>query len=49
MAIPYLDPKRTVPVKSFDELQKKLTQPWSSWRIDRLTSYITDLVMEDFS
>jgi hypothetical protein len=39
-----LDPKRTVPVKSLDTIRKKLTQPWSSWRINRLTTYLNDLV-----
>ena len=38
------DPKRTVPVKSFETIRKKLTQPWASWRIDRLTTYLADLV-----
>ncbi len=39
-----LDPKRTVPIKSLDTIRKKLTQPWGSWRINRLTTYLTDLV-----
>ncbi|CAF4237713.1 unnamed protein product, partial [Adineta steineri] len=37
------NPKRTVPVKSPDTIRTKLTQPWASWRIDRLTTYLTDL------
>jgi len=40
----FIDPKRTVPVKNIDTIRKKLTQPWASWRIDRLTTYLTDLV-----
>ena len=39
-----LDPKRTVTVKSLDTIRKKLAQPGASWRIDRLTTYLTDLV-----
>ncbi|CAF4194785.1 unnamed protein product [Rotaria sp. Silwood2] len=39
-----MNPKRTVPIKSLDTIRRKLTQPWSSWRIDRLTTYLTDLV-----
>jgi hypothetical protein len=40
----YLDPKRTVPIKSLDTIRQKLTEPWASWRIDRLTTYLADLV-----
>ena len=39
-----LDAKRTVPVRSFDMIRKKLMEPWASWRIDRLTTYLSDLV-----
>ncbi|CAF1338565.1 unnamed protein product [Rotaria sordida] len=39
--------KRTVPVKSLDIIQKKLAQPWSSWRIDRLTTYLSDLTQDE--
>lgn len=41
-----IDPKRTVPVKSFEIIRKKLSQPGASWRIDRLTTYLTDLVCQ---
>jgi hypothetical protein len=41
------NPKRTVPVKSLDTIRKKLTQPWTSWRIDRLTTYLTDLTQDE--
>lgn len=40
----FLDPKRTVPVKSLESIRQKLTEPWATWRIDRLTSYLSDLV-----
>ncbi|CAF2635971.1 unnamed protein product [Rotaria sp. Silwood2] len=39
--------KRTVPVKSLDIIQKKLTQPWASWRIDRFTTYLSDLTQDE--
>ncbi|CAF3367285.1 unnamed protein product [Rotaria sp. Silwood1] len=39
--------KRTVPVKSLDIIQKKITQPWASWRIDRLTTYLSDLTEDE--
>lgn len=42
----FLDPKRTVPVKSVETIRQKLTEPWASWRIDRLTSYLSDLVSQ---
>ncbi|CAF0803844.1 unnamed protein product [Rotaria sordida] len=42
-----MNPKRTVPIKSLDTIRKKLTQPWASWRIDRLTTYLTDLTEDE--
>jgi hypothetical protein len=42
-----LDPKRTIPVKNIDSIRKKLTQPWATWRIDRLTTYLSDLVQDE--
>ncbi|CAF1091998.1 unnamed protein product [Rotaria magnacalcarata] len=42
-----MNPKRTVPIKSLDTIRKKLTQPWGSWRIDRLTTYLTDLTEDE--
>jgi len=42
-----LDPKRTVPVKSIDTIRQKLTQPWASWRIDQLTTYLSDLTQDE--
>jgi len=42
-----LDPKRTVPIKSIDTIRQKLIQPWSSWRIDRLTTYLSDLTQDE--
>ena len=42
-----LDPKRTIPIKSVDTIRQKLTQPWSSWRIDRLTTYLSDLTQDE--
>jgi hypothetical protein len=39
-----LDPKRSIPIKSLDVIRQKLTEPWSSWRIDQLTTYLSDLV-----
>ncbi|CAF1003570.1 unnamed protein product [Adineta ricciae] len=41
------NPKRTVPVKSIDTIQKRLTEPWASWRIDRLTTYLADLTQDE--
>jgi hypothetical protein len=41
------NPKRTVPVKSLDTIRKKLNQPCASWRIDRLTTYLTDLTQDE--
>ncbi|CAF0891935.1 unnamed protein product [Adineta steineri] len=41
------NPKRTVPVKSVDTIRKKLTEPWTSWRIDRLTTYLSDLTQDE--
>jgi hypothetical protein len=43
----FLDPKRTVPIKSIDTIRQKLIQPWSSWRIDRLTTYLSDLTQDE--
>ncbi|CAF1316352.1 unnamed protein product [Adineta ricciae] len=42
-----MNPKRTVPVKSLETIRKKLTQPWASWRIDRLTAYLADLTHDE--
>ncbi|CAF1500722.1 unnamed protein product [Rotaria sp. Silwood1] len=42
-----MNPKRTVPIKSLDIIRKKLIQPWASWRIDRLTTYLTDLTEDE--
>lgn len=39
-----VDSKRTVPVRTPETTRQKLVQPWASWRIDRLTSYLNDLV-----
>ncbi|CAF3366473.1 unnamed protein product [Rotaria socialis] len=39
--------KRTVPVKSLEIIQKKINQPWASWHIDRLTTYLSDLTQEE--
>ncbi|UJR30102.1 hypothetical protein I4U23_017643 [Adineta vaga] len=41
------NPKRTVPVRSLETIRKKLTQPWASWRIDRLATYLTDLTNDE--
>lgn len=40
----HLDSKRAVPIKNPDTLRKRLFEPWASWRIERLTSYLNDLV-----
>ena len=40
----FLGSKRTVPLRNPDTIRKQLLEPWASWRIDRLTSYLTDLV-----
>jgi hypothetical protein len=41
------NPKRTVPIKSLDGIRQRLTQPWASWRIDRLTTYLSDLTHDE--
>jgi hypothetical protein len=41
------NPKRTVPIKSIDIIRQKLTEPWASWRIDRLTTYLSDLTQDE--
>jgi hypothetical protein len=41
------NPKRTVPIKNLDTIRQKLTQPWASWRIDRLTTYLSDLTQDE--
>jgi hypothetical protein len=41
------NPKRTVPIKSLDTIRQKLTEPWASWLIDRLTTYLADLTHDE--
>lgn len=41
------NPKRTVPVKTLESIRQQLTEPWSSWRIDQLTTYLSDLTHDE--
>ncbi|UJR16377.1 hypothetical protein I4U23_003280 [Adineta vaga] len=41
------NPKRTVPVKSIETIRKRLTEPWATWRIDQLTTYLSDLTQDE--
>lgn len=44
ISLVHSDSKRTVPIRSPETIRKKFMEPSASWRIDRLTSYLTDLV-----
>lgn len=41
------NPKRTVPVKSLETIRQQLIEPSSSWRIDQLTNYLSDLTQDE--